>query len=153
MLISEIMTPNPVTITSEATLKEAADRMIKKDVGGLPVVDEDGSLKGIITESDFLAKESRIPFTSLRMPSLFGKWMDDTKIEEIYDAATVLKVKDVMTADLTTISSEKHVRDAIRLMITHRVNRLPVVDDSGKLIGIVARRDVMNAFVRFTDKG
>lgn len=135
MRVREVMSSDVITISSSTPLKEAAVTMTDRRVSGLPVVDE-GHLVGIITESDFvsrLAGEGDGP-----MAILFGR-----RPEEISGT-----VADVMSNEPRTIGPDESVTAAARKMSELRVKRLPVVDGSGALVGIVSRADLMAIFAR-----
>jgi predicted transcriptional regulator len=115
--------------------------MVGSGVSGLPVIDESGALVGIITEADFLEREA--DRSQRRLLSAM--------IEEggpIVDAETV---GEVMTRDPVIIFPEASVTEAARVMAHHHVKRLPVVDSSGALVGIISRADVVAVFTRPDD--
>ncbi|MBT8211884.1 MAG: CBS domain-containing protein [Acidimicrobiia bacterium] len=136
----DIMSKGVITVTPDQSLKEAARVMVGEGVSGLPVVDEAGAVVGIITEADFLAKEASRGRTRYRrlLDTIFGE-------EEIVKAELV---SEAMTPDPITIDPHARVSEAARIMDEHKVKRLPVVDTTGKLLGIVSRADVVAAFIR-----
>lgn len=139
MRVRDLMTADVITVGRDASLKEAARRMIEAGVSGLAVTDDDG-LAGVITEADFVKSESdRRPKKRARVLSWFSHDVEVPKLERL--------VGDVMTSDVVTISPEADHAEAARLMQTKRIKRLPVVDD-GELIGIVSRSDILRAFAR-----
>ncbi len=139
--VLDIMTIDVITTTPSTYLKEAARVMVGAGVSGLPVVDESGTLVGIITEADFLEREADRPQRRLL----------SAMIEErgpIVDAETV---GEVMTREPVVIFPEATVTEAARVMAHHHVKRLPVVDSSGALVGIISRADVVAVFTRPDD--
>jgi CBS domain-containing protein len=133
------MTADVITVGRDASLKEAARRMIEAGVSGLAVTDDEG-LAGVITEADFVKSESdRRPKKRARVLSWFSHDVEVPHFERL--------VGDVMTSNVVTISPETDHAEAARLMQTKRIKRLPVVDD-GELIGIVSRSDILRAFAR-----
>ena len=141
MRVLDVMTIDVITTTPSAYLKEAARTMGGAGVSGLPVVDESGTLVGIITEADFLEREA--DRSQRRLLSAM--------IEErgpIVDAETV---GEVMTRDPVVIFPEASVTEAARVMAHHHVKRLPVVDANGALVGIISRADVVAVFTRPDD--
>jgi CBS domain-containing protein len=135
------MTSDVITIGPEAPLKEAARRMIEAGVSGLPVTQADGSLVGIVTEADFVATEAdrrrKRPAGLLRF--LF-------KEAEIPSQERL--VGDVMSTDLITLGPEADHAEAARLMQTEGVKRVPVVDEAGRIVGLVSRSDILRVFAR-----
>jgi CBS-domain-containing membrane protein len=133
------MTADVITVGRDASLKEAARRMIEAEVSGLAVTDDEG-LAGVITEADFVKSESdRRPKKRARVLSWFSHDVEVPHFERL--------VGDVMTSNVVTISPETDHAEAARLMQTKRIKRLPVVYD-GELIGIVSRSDILRAFAR-----
>jgi len=117
-LVSDVMTKNPVVITPRTTIVEAATLMKQLGVSALPVVDVDEKLIGIITERDMVWKviaERRPP---------------DTPVNEI------------MTRTLIVIRESDTVEQALQLMNRFNVRHLPVVDEAGRLKGILSLRDI-----------
>jgi CBS domain-containing protein len=117
MTVNEVMTHNPRTLTPDSTVEEAARLMRDDDVGSLPLV-EGSKCVGTVTDRDIVLRvvaESR-PF--------------DTKVGEI------------AAKELVTVDPQQSVEDAMRLMAEHQVRRLPVCEEDGRLVGIVAQADV-----------
>jgi CBS domain-containing protein len=73
MFVRQIMVAPVITVDEECSLEEAAKIMLDRSIGGLPVEDERGDLCGMVTESDFVAKEKGIPFSVYRFPQMFGE--------------------------------------------------------------------------------
>ncbi len=113
----EIMTRNVKTATREMSLQEVAALMRDGDMGAMPVV-EDGKLVGIVTDRDIVVRA----------------------IADGRDAAT--KIGDVMTTEIYSVSENDFVFEAIRLMGDKQVRRVPIVNESGELAGIIAMADV-----------
>lgn len=116
--IRELMTENPKTVSSDATVVEAARVMRDDDVGLVPVVDGD-RLVGTVTDRDI----------AMRVVA-----------EERDPSSTT--VRETASTDLVTIDPEQDLDEALRLMAQHQVRRLPVVEEDGRLVGIVAQADV-----------
>ncbi len=115
----QIMTPNVVTVSPEATIHEAITMLLDKGISGLPVVDDSGSLVGILTEYALLAMA--------------------------YDkAVTCQTVAEHMTREVISVDAQETVNHVADLFIVQRVRRLPVTD-GGKLVGLVSRVDVLRA--------
>jgi CBS domain-containing protein len=118
--VQEAMTSNPTAITPETTAQEAARLMKTEDVGALPIV-EDGRLTAVITDRDLairLLAEGR---------------------------GTETAVREVASQDLVTIDPQQNLDEAARLMAQHQVRRLPVVEEDGRLVGMLAQADVAQA--------
>jgi CBS domain-containing protein len=143
MRIQDVMSTNVLTVRSTTPLKEAAFILAEHHISGLPVVDADGHVVGVLSEGDILFKESGVP----EKPSLFERLLaaPATGLELKLAARTA---GESMSAPALTIGPKRSVSEAANLMIDNGVNRLPVVDDDGKLLGIVTRADLVRAFVR-----
>jgi CBS domain-containing protein len=145
MKVGDVMTTEIKTIDPDAPLKEAAMVMVKAGVSGLPVVDDDRKVVGIITEADFVTAEANRSWGRQRrrlLANLFGE-------AETHQARTV---GDAMTPSPATIDRESSVTEAARKMTDLGVKRLPVVLPDGTIEGIISRADVMGAFARPDDE-
>ena len=139
MKIRSVMSTHVVTISPETTLKDAAARLVRYGVSGLPVVDDAGRLVGVLSEADILAKEAG---SSPRNGML--AWLIGDSPRPRLDARTVA---DAMTSPALTIGPERTAREAAARMLAEGVNRLPVVEGD-TLVGIVSRADLVRAFAR-----
>jgi len=140
MKIKDVMTTDVVTVTPDASLKEVASVLAEHRVSGVPVVDEAGSLRGVISEADILFKKC-----GLTEPQGVLVWFLEPRADAKREARTV---RQAMTSPARTIGPERPVTEAAGRMLEEGVNRFPVVDDAGKLVGIVTRADLVRAFVR-----
>ncbi|HMQ03069.1 MAG TPA: CBS domain-containing protein [Pyrinomonadaceae bacterium] len=147
MKIKELMTQPVITVPESASLEEAARSMLENGIGGLPVIDPSGKLTGIVTESNFAAKDAGIPFSTFRAPKLLGRWLSEAGIDKIYSEARNTPVKDIMTKDVVCVSVDDPLSRAVELMLAHDINRVPVVEN-GVPIGIVARRDLLKLLTK-----
>lgn len=144
----DIMTRDVVTIRKGATTEEALKKMAENRVSGLPVVDTDNCLEGIITESDVILKGQFTPSeTQVHPNGLFTPMPDG--LEEAYRRAQATLVEDAMTRKVLAFSEDSLVADIARGMIEHAVNRVPIVRDR-MVVGIVSRRDVVKALAEET---
>jgi len=141
MKVRDLMTTDPLTVSPDTLLKEAARIMVRNKVSGLPVV-EDGDVVGVVTEGDFLRQEANReqPYRFSLLDALFG--------EGPVDPPAVETVQEVMTDHVITIDAESSIGDAARTMATKNVKRLPVLGEDGELIGVISRADVVNAFTK-----
>ena len=141
MKVRDLMSTDPLTVSPDTPLKEAARMMVRNKVSGLPVIG-DGALVGIVTEADFLRQEANRdqPYRFSLLDALFGEGPSEPPAVE--------SVAEVMTEDLITSTAEVTIGEAARVMATRGVKRLPVVDGDGVLVGIISRADVVNAFTK-----
>ena len=142
MQAKDLMTKPAVTILKTATLEEAAAMMLRGRFGSLPVVDEQSSeLCGIITESDFAAKQAGVPFSTLMLPQLFGEWLGN-EVEPLMEKARKMHVADVMSRHVMVAHEDDSIPKILRLMLQHNVRRLPVLRNMIP-VGIITRRDLL----------
>lgn len=135
-----------VSIPAGTTLAEAARLMLENHLGGLPVVDKEGKICGIITESDFAAKEQSVPFSTFRAPQVLGHWLTKEGIENIYEAARNRIVDEIMSSPAITLNENDSVERAAELMLRHNINRIPVIRDE-KPVGMIARHDLLRLLI------
>lgn len=139
----DIMTRDVVTIHKNATVDSALRLMARHNVSGLPVVDTDGCLQGMITESDVLLKgQSQAPQREKTPNGIFTPAPDG--VVEAYRRAKSELVEEAMTRRVVVFQEESRVVDIARAMIEHAINRVPIVRDC-KVVGIVSRGDVVRA--------
>jgi CBS domain-containing protein len=118
----------PVVVVGEnTTLEEIARLMLDRRIGCVPVVNDRGEICGIVTESDFTARERGIPFSTFRAPQILGQWMTKEGIERIYGAARTMTAREIMTVRVITVTEEQSVEGVVECMLRHKIHRIPVV--------------------------
>ena len=137
------MTTDVVTVSPETSVKEAANIMSENNISGLPVV-EDEKLVGIVTENDLIIKDKKLHFPEY-INVLGGIIYLESykKFEEEFKKFIAVKVGELMTKDVITASPNDPIEDLATIMHQEDVNRLPVVDNAGQLIGIVTRGNIV----------
>ncbi|MGX1307711.1 CBS domain-containing protein [Amorphus suaedae] len=148
MKVGDIMTVGAATVSPDTTIGQAAQLMLEHHISGMPVVDAEGKLLGMVTERDLLRR------TEIGTEQEHRHWMElvmsaGTLADE-YVRAHARKVSDVMSRDVVTISPEADLSEVVRQMEEHGYRRLPVVAD-GKVTGIVSRSNFLRALVRRAD--
>jgi len=141
MKVGDLMSVEVLTTTPEAPLKEAAALLAERRISGVPVVDGNGAVVGVLSEADILVKTGG----ALPRSGLLG-WLLEPDFD-LQDKIGARTVGEAMSAPAVTITPGRQVHDAAALMIAESVNRLPVVED-GALVGILTRADVVRAFTR-----
>jgi CBS domain-containing protein len=145
-LASEIMTSPVITITEDKSVSEAARVMIEKGVGSLVVVDADGLVVGILSESKYLPEESVLPYLRKSVLRILGSELGDLEnIEEVIQSTRNKLVGDAMQKDPVTVSFNTHLADVANHMVVDRVHHLPVLDN-GKPVGMISRHDLLTLF-------
>jgi len=142
MNAAEIMSQPVVTVREDTTLEQVARTMLDHRIGSVPVVDADGKLVGIVSESDFVGTERGVPFTVFHAPSILGQWITKEGVERIYEAARRMTARDIMSSPVETLSESTTVTDIVRRMIRKDLKRLPVVRE-GRPVGMVTHHDML----------
>jgi len=153
-LAKEIMTAAPVTLTEDMTLREATTRMARRKVSGAPVLDSKDRLVGILSEHDILEEAMRKVGSDMECPSMsflalpYERMVRNEAVCRRYKEVGDVEVGDVMNDEVVTVNAEDTLEKALEIMIRFEVNRLPVVDNDGRLVGIIARQDILLAICR-----
>ena len=140
--VRDVMTSPAVVISADASFKQAAEKLIAARVAGLPVVDDDHRVVGVVSESDLITKEDREHLESV--PRVFQHRRTRAARAKL-DGRTVAGV---MTRPPICVEADAPVATAARLMCDAGVRRLPVVDADGHVLGVVARADLLKVFLR-----
>jgi len=155
MLVSQIMSRDVITVRKESTLREAATKLFQNKISGLVVVDESNKILGIVSEKD-LYKVIYPDYDEVvngdKKPAIRGsEEPSGSRREEAENNAAEIQninVAEFMTRNVETVSSTDPIMKAGAIMLIKKINRLPVVDEEGKVIGIVSRRDVYGEVMR-----
>ena len=145
LTVGDVMTTSVVTVKASTPLKAVAEILIERGISGVPVVDDAGSVVGVVSEADFLFKESG---PEAHRQSRLGRLLGDSKATEArHQKLSATTAGEAMTSPPITVRPAQTIAEAARLMTGHLVNRL-VVMDGDRLAGIVSRADLVRAFVR-----
>lgn len=143
MKVREVMIAPLVTVTPRTTYEDAAFLLQEYRLNGMPVLDENGHLLGVITEKDlFRALYPRYE----EYLSEFETYIDQESQEDDIDDIRKQPIEKYMSHTVITIGPDAHILRAGGLMLAHNVHRLPVVEN-GKLVGIVTREDIYDRIV------
>lgn len=142
MRAHHIMTKDCITVTPHATIEEAAKIMLQTHISGLPVLNEAGTLVGIVSESDFL-RRSEIG-TGRKRPAWLQFFLGPGKVAAEFVHERGRRVEDVMTPDPITVDEETPLEELVRLMEKNDIKRLPVMSGT-TLKGIVTRSNLLQA--------
>lgn len=142
--VAEVMTPNPITVKPQTPLSEAIKIIAEKRISGLPVVDDNGNLVGVLSETDLMWQES-----GADMPPYF-MFLDSViylenpaRYEKELHKALGQTVGEVMSDKPVTIKPNQLLPQAARLLHDTNIRRLPVVDEDGQVIGILTSGDII----------
>ena len=145
--VGALMTADVVRAEYGTPFKEVARLLAEHRISGLPVVDDGEKVLGVISETDVMARQAEIrdpsePPRLLRRP----RWTPGSRARRA--KAQARTAGQLMSRPAITVPSEATVVQAARVMAQHRVERLPVVDDEERLVGIITRRDLLEVFLR-----
>jgi CBS domain-containing protein len=142
MQVSQAMSTKVIAIQPDANIAEAIDLMLRSHVSGLPVVDREGTLIGLLSEGDLLRR------AELGTQKPRARWIEillgPGKAAETYVQTHGRKVEELMTAEPVTIAPGADLSEAVDLMNRHRIKRLPVTLE-GRVVGILTRADLIRA--------
>jgi CBS-domain-containing membrane protein len=144
--VSDVMTPGVVAAHQNATFKEIVQALVRNRVACVPVIDGDRKVIGVISESDLLG---HLAGGGISAPGVRFRWATRSqhRVKQGGTSATEL-----MSAPPITVKPDVGITEAARLAATQNVRRMPVVDDSGVLLGIVSRGDLLKTFLRADDE-
>jgi CBS domain-containing protein len=125
MKVKDVMTQHVITVTPDAPILEALRLMLDNRISGLPVVDTNGNLAGIVTEGDFLRRSET--GTERRRPRWVEFLLGPGTLAKDYVHAHARRIDEVMTDDVKTIAEDADLGAVVALMEKHRIKRLPVV--------------------------
>ena len=151
-LVRDVMSAPVSTLRPDDKVEDAADILADRDIGALPVVDADGKLLGILRDDDLIASEARVHVpTFINFLGLGMAFPGEMKhLENELKKIAGATAKDVMTPDPPTVTAEATLEDAATAMHDRGVNSLPVVDADGRVVGIIARADIVRFIARTT---
>ena len=136
MLVRDVMTADPITVTPDTSVKSALWQLSQLLVTSLPVVDEQGRLRGIVSEADLIRDVVATDPRAQERPVVIRPVVPARSVEDVYTRTPI------------TVRPEDDVADAVDLMVANSFKSLPVVDDQHRVVGIVSRSDVVRALAR-----
>ncbi|MBP3928287.1 MAG: CBS domain-containing protein [Peptostreptococcaceae bacterium] len=142
----DIMTTDVKVAKQTDTIKSIAKILIHEKIGGLPVVDEDNIVVGIISETDIIKKEKHVAapeFITFLQGVIYLE--DFKKMEKDIQDIAAVQVKDLMSKEVIKVYEDDTFDDVANIMIKKSVNRVPVVDKDNKIKGIICRYDIIKS--------
>lgn len=148
----EIMSSPPVSIHEDKTLQDTIEMLAKHRFSGLPVVDNDGKLVGIISDTDIIRYSEQtkvVPKANLSgWISPYANVSELASMQKGIENLHQTRVSEVMTKKVHTVNEETEASEIARLMNRRNINRIPVVDSKKKLVGIVTRADMVQCMAK-----
>lgn len=147
--VKQAMTHDPVTVRTGTSVKDVARIMIDKGIGGVPVVNEDGDLLGIVTESDLVEHDTDVKFPS------FVHFLDGyvfvpgslARFDKKFKKAVAATAGEMMTEEIVAVDADDSVQEVATLMTEKKLKRFPVISE-GRLVGIITMADIVRLMSR-----
>ncbi len=151
---SDIMTKKVITVIRDTSIGELSRILIKNSISGAPVVDGDGILVGMVTDADIITEDLEPIFPIYFDPLIISyAFMDNfEKFEKSMKEYLGTPVEEIMVKRVKTVKKDTPVSEIARMMVRDRINRIPVVDESNKVIGIIARADILKSMIGEIEK-
>jgi CBS domain-containing protein len=148
MLAKDVMTSDVIVVTKETTVTEVARLLVEHKVSGLPVVDEERRVLGMVSEGDLIYQDKKL-HTPAFLEILGGViYLENPqRVASDLQKMTAAKVAEIMTSKVYSVKEDSPIEDIATIMVERQVNRVPVVDADGKLAGIVSRQDLVKAMI------
>jgi CBS-domain-containing membrane protein len=138
----DIMTKDVITVRPDATIDDLARLLVKHDISGVPVVDDKGRLRGIVTENDLITKNSRLHLpTILRLFDAYIP-LGTSRLESDIKRMAALTVDEICSKEVVTVDEEASVEYVATLMTEKKIHLLPVLRE-GKIVGIIGKKDLI----------
>ncbi|HEU19288.1 MAG TPA: CBS domain-containing protein [Deltaproteobacteria bacterium] len=143
----DIMTKDVITVHPETEIIHAAKLLLEHHINGLPVVDQEGRLRGIICQDDLIAQQKKLPLPSffILLDSIIPL-TSYKKIEKAVQKMAAITVNEAMTPNPITVAPETSLEDIATLMVKHTIHTLPVLDQD-KLVGIIGKEDILRTLM------
>ncbi len=144
---ADIMTAPVITISSDASLADAADLILRRRIGCLPVLDADDRLLGLITDDSFFPTEKQVPYTHERHAWLLGGWLGD--IDQLEETLHKLRDRPITETLIQRepVAPDTPLADLAKRLMQEQVHHVVVVED-GKVVGVVSRHDMAKLVLR-----
>lgn len=144
----DIMTRDVITVKKDLPISELSEIFIEKKINGIPVVDDDGAVIGMVTESDLIEQNKNLHIPTVI--SLFDAVIyleSHKKFEEELKKLTGSKVEDIYTKEVITVPPDKPIIDIASIMAEQDIHTIPVVEH-GKLLGIIGKVDILKGMAQ-----
>jgi CBS domain-containing protein len=148
LLAKDIMTKKVITVNQDTSIEELSELLLGNNISGVPVVDNDGKVVGIVTEGDIIIKD-----TNLHFPRYF-KLLDSiiyleslTEFKNSLKKHFATKVSEIMTTEIVSCTADTNIDDIASMMVENKINRVPVLTEDKKLEGIITRADIVKSMI------
>lgn len=149
MRAKDIMCINVIFVKKEDRLNEVVSVLMQNHVSGVPVIDHDNHLIGMVTEKDLVTKEKGLNISSYMEFVASILFVDGKKLwKETSKDFRFLTAEDIMTSPVYSVRMEATIEEIVSLMMNRHINRIPVIDDENRLVGIIGRSDLLPILIK-----
>ena len=149
MRAQDVMRRNVIFIKKEDELDEIISVLMQNHVGGVPVIDKDNHLVGMVTEKDLVTKEKGLNISSYMEFMASILFIDGKKLANVSkNKIQTLTAQDVMSTPVYAVHLEATIEEIVSLMMNRHINRIPVIDKENKLVGIIGRNDLLPILIK-----
>ena len=146
--VGDLMTTEVITVSPQTKISEATQILLERHINGLPVVDENNNLIGIICQSDIIAQQKQLPLPTIF--TLFDSFIplsSTAQLEREVQKMSATLVEQAMTPDPTTATPNTDLEDVAEIMVKRNYHTIPVVQE-GKLVGVIGKEDVLKTLLK-----
>ncbi len=145
--VADVMSRDVITVRPETSLRDLAEILSQKNINGVPVIDDDGELIGVVCESDLVERNKplHIPTVFVILDSIIpleNPW----RMQKEFKRLTATRVEDIYSRPAISVNPDTDISEVARIMSEKRIHTLPVVD-RGKLVGVVGKGDVIRSLI------
>ncbi len=143
----DIMTKKVIVVQPETEIVQAARLLLEHHINGLPVVDQDGRLEGMICQDDLVTQQKKIPLPSyfIILDSLIPL-SSQKDVEKALKKMAAITVAEAMSTDPITVGPDTELEEIATLMVKHNIHTVPVLDQ-GRLVGIIGKEDILKTLI------
>jgi CBS domain-containing protein len=143
----DIMTKDVISVTPDTEIIEVARLLLKKHINGVPVVDDEGNLVGIICQSDLISQQKKLPLPSFfNLLDTFIPLDSPGKIGREVEKISAARAEQAMTPDPVTVNPQTGLEDIAAIMVNKNLHTIPVVEE-GKLVGVIGKEDILRTIM------
>jgi CBS domain-containing protein len=148
----DVMTREVITVSPDTEVTVIARLLLEKHLNGVPVIDRNGSLVGIICQDDLIAEQKKLPIPSVfTILDAFIPIYPPGKTEKEMQKIAAMKASQAMTADPVTVGPEAGIDEIASIMVNKSIHTIPVME-GGKLVGIIGKEDILRTLVSTVKK-
>ena len=143
----DVMSTEVITTSPDTDISQAARLLLERHINGIPVVDSEMRVVGILCQSDLIAQQKKVSLPSLfTLLDGFISFSSTKNLDKEFQKIAALKVSEAMTSDPVLVSPDTSIEDVATLMVNRGFHTIPVVQD-GRLVGVIGKEDVLKTII------